>query len=56
MNKKKLSQNKLHELTGLSPAAINKIYYNTSRRIDLDTLEKLVDFFDCEVEDILEKT
>ncbi len=42
--------------TGLSRHTLTKIGNNDARRIDIGTLEKLCDYFECEVGDILIKS
>lgn len=41
------------EKTGISRTALTRIDNNTAKRIDLDTLEKLCSYFNCDVGDIL---
>jgi putative transcriptional regulator len=47
-----LTQKQLASLTGLSPTTINQLYQNKFTRIDKDTVEKLCDYFDCQVADL----
>lgn len=41
------------EVTGLSRYTLTKIGNNDARRVDLNTLEKLCDYFNCKVGDLL---
>ena len=39
--------------TGISRPALTRIDNNTAKRVDLDTLEKLCNYFECEIGDLL---
>ena len=41
--------------TGLSRATLTLLYKETAQKIDLEALDKLCLFFDCELKDILER-
>lgn len=41
--------------TGLSRATLTLLYKETAQRVDLDTLDKLCDLFDCALSDLLER-
>ena len=41
--------------TGLNRNTVTLLYKETAQRIDLDTIDKLCDLFECEVSDLLEK-
>jgi len=41
--------------TGLNRNTVTLLYKETAQRIDLETIEKLCDLFDCEVGELLEK-
>lgn len=41
--------------TGLSRATLTLLYKETAQRVDLDTLDKLCDLFDCTLSDLLER-
>lgn len=55
MGKHKVSIQDIHEGTGLNRNTISNLYHEKAKRIDYDTIEKLCDFFDCQVGDLLEK-
>lgn len=40
--------------TGLNRNTITLLYKETANRIELDTIEKLCELFECEVSDLLE--
>lgn len=41
--------------TGLNRNTITLLYKETAQRVDLETMDKLCDLFDCEVQDLFEK-
>lgn len=45
----------VHEGTKLNRNTISNLYHEKAKRIDFDTIDKLCDFFNCEVGDLLEK-
>ena len=49
----RLSQRELSRATGLSTATVNKLHNNEFDRVDAATIEKLCDYFNCEVGDLL---
>jgi putative transcriptional regulator len=54
MGEKKLKIADVARETGLHRNTITLLYDETATRIDLDTIEKLCQFFDCNVSDLLE--
>ena len=56
MDSKGLTIYKVAKETKIDKAAIKKIYCNVSRQVRFDTLEILMDFFDCELLDLIEVT
>ncbi len=48
----RLSQRKIAERTGIAPTTLNRLYKNEFSRIDTNTIEKLCDFFSCNIEDL----
>ena len=42
--------------TGLNRNTISLLYKETATRVELDTIEKLCELFDCEVGQLLERT
>lgn len=47
-----LNQRRLAEQTGISPTTINQLYRNKVKRVDLDTIRTLCNYFQCEVGDL----
>lgn len=40
--------------TGLARDTVRNLYYDKTRRVDYEVLEKICDYLDCVLEDILE--
>ena len=40
--------------TGLARDTVRNLFYDKTRRVDYDVLEKICDYLDCGLEDILE--
>lgn len=40
--------------TGVSRTTLTNLYYKRSKSISFDVLNKLCEFFDCSIEDIIE--
>lgn len=40
--------------TGLSRTTVTLMYKETAKKIDLDALEKLCQFFECKLDDLIE--
>lgn len=53
MGKYRYSIQDVHIKTGLSRNTISNLYNDKARRIDYDTLEKLCEVFNCDINDIL---
>lgn len=51
-----LSQRKLSRETGLSMGAIQRLCHNDMSRLDANTLEVLCEYFDCELNDVIDLT
>ena len=41
--------------TGLSRATVTLLYKETAQKVDLEALDKLCAFFDCQLSDLLER-
>lgn len=52
--KKKLKISLIHRETGISRTTLTKLYYDKIQMINLDVLNKLCNYLDCEIEDIFE--
>lgn len=53
MDKKKITRNKLANLTGATYNVINRYYNNELYRIDLDVLARICYVLDCDVTDVI---
>lgn len=40
--------------TGINRGTITRLYYETTQRVELDVLERLCEYFKCDVSDLLE--
>ena len=52
--KHKMSQKALSNLTNIRPATISKMYYEESKRLDIEQLNSICNVFKCEISDLLE--
>lgn len=55
MGEQKLNIQKVHKGTGISRTTLTDIYHEKVKQMKLDTMEKLCNFLDCSVGDLLEK-
>ena len=49
----RLSQTLLAEKTGIAASTISRLFTGVAQRVDFSTAEKLCNFFECEVGDLL---
>ena len=54
LGKHKVSQKALSNLTNIRPATISKMYYEESKRLDIEQLNSICNVFKCEISDLLE--
>lgn len=54
LGKHKMSQKALSNLTNIRPATISKMYYEESKRLDIEQLNSIYNVFKCEISDLLE--
>jgi len=54
MGEKRVRISDIARTTGISRNMLSKLYYDRAKRIELNDLEKLCRFFDCQVADLLE--
>ena len=54
LGKHKISQKALSNLTNIRPATISKMYYEESKRLDIEQLNSICNVFKCEISDLLE--
>lgn len=55
MGERKLKIVDVARETGLNRNTVTLLYKETAQRIDLETIDKLCDLFDCEIPDLLER-
>ena len=55
MAEKKLKIVDVARETGLNRNTVTLLYKETAQRIELEAIDRLCDFFECEVGDLLEK-
>ena len=55
MGERKLKIADVARETGLNRNTVTLLYKETAQKIDLDTIDKLCDLFECEVGELLEK-
>lgn len=54
LGKHKMTQKTLAELTDIQPATISKMYYEETKRVEIDQIDKICKAFHCSVSDLLE--
>jgi len=54
LNEKELTRYWLSKQTGIDANTIDKIYKNTAKQIQLETLDKIIKALNCDLSDILE--
>ena len=52
MAEKEVTQRDLVEALGMGSHTISKLYNNSFRRVDKDTVESLMNYFDCGISDL----
>lgn len=52
MGKARYSIQDVHKKTGLSRSTVTQLYHDKATRIDFETMEKLCDLFDCDLNDL----
>ena len=52
MGKSRYSIQDVHVKTGLSRSTVTQLYHDKATRIDFETIEKLCDLFDCDLNDL----
>ncbi|EGQ9842804.1 helix-turn-helix domain-containing protein [Vibrio cholerae] len=56
MGERKMRISDVMRETGLSRTTVTLLYKETALKVDLEALDKLCDFFDCEIQDLLQKS
>jgi len=54
MGEKKLKASEVARITGLHRNTVTLLYKETATRVDLETIEKLCELFNCQVSDLFE--
>jgi putative transcriptional regulator len=54
LGKHKMTQRALAQETGIRPATISKMYYEETKRIEIDQIDRICKAFGCSIEDLLE--
>jgi putative transcriptional regulator len=54
LGKHKMNQKTLSKLTGIRPATLSKMYYEETKRIEIDQINKICAVFQCRIEDLIE--
>ena len=54
LGKNKMTQKALADQTKIRPATISKMYYEETKRIDINQLNSICKAFNCEISDLLE--
>lgn len=54
LGKNKMTRKQLAELVGVRPNSIGDLYNENVKKLDLHTLDKICDVFQCQISDILE--
>ena len=55
MGEHKMSVSDVAKRTGLHRNTITLLYKETAKQVDLETVDRLCDLFDCEVADLFER-
>ncbi len=54
LGKKRIRMSELQKLTGLSHTTIINLYYNRSKNISFETIDKLCKALDCNIDELFE--
>lgn len=54
MGERKLKIADVSRETGINRGTITRLYHETAERVELDVLDKLCAYFDCEIQDLVE--
>ncbi|URQ86915.1 helix-turn-helix transcriptional regulator [Pseudoalteromonas sp. SCSIO 43088] len=56
MGERKMRISDVMRETGLSRTTVTLLYKETALKVDLEALDQLCDLFDCEIQDLLQKS
>lgn len=54
MGEKKMNISDVARETGVNRGTITRLYHETAQRIELETIDRLCDLFECDVGELLE--
>ena len=54
MGEKRIRISEIQRLTGLSESTIRRVYYDTTKNISYETINKLCEALECNTQDLLE--
>ncbi|MFA6989981.1 MAG: helix-turn-helix transcriptional regulator [Candidatus Gastranaerophilaceae bacterium] len=54
LGRKRIRMSELQRMTGLSQTAIINLYYNKTKSISFDTINKICNALECNIQDIFE--
>ena len=54
LGKHKMNQKTLSKLTNIRPASVSKMYYEETKRVDIDQINSICKALDCEVSELFE--
>jgi putative transcriptional regulator len=53
LGKHKMTQKELSEKTGIRPGTVSALYHETTKRLEIEHLDKLCDVFECQPGELL---
>ncbi len=56
MGERKMRISDVMRETGLSRTTVTLLYKETALKVDLDAIDRLCDLFNCEIQDLLQKS
>jgi len=56
MGERKMRISDVIRETGLSRTTVTLLYKETALKVDLDAIDRLCDLFNCEIQDLLQKS
>lgn len=54
LGKHKMNQKTLSKLTNIRPATVSKMYYEETKRVDIDQINSICKALNCEVSELFE--
>ncbi len=53
MGDRRVNMHQMSRDTGIGRSTIHRLYHNQSKQIELDVLDKICEYLDCEITDVL---